>query len=371
MHELLRLRPSVAMVPGNRDADRCQVDFFLGNTRRSLRFVLKDDIFSLLKNMDGKRSIGDLARNIGRSDTEAIKLETQAKILCERLVDACVLEPVSIAEKIAHHHHRRVLSFLQDYFPGPLVFTAWERLRKAKVMVLGVGGAGSWVVNLLARSGIGTLLISDPDRVELSNLNRSLFSSADVGKLKVDALANHLRTIDSELIVHSTEKAVYSAEDFESLISGSVMDCIPDLVINCADYPSIDETSSIINKACITRGIPFIIGGGYNLHVSLIGPTIIPRETACFTCIQVGLQELQKAEFGNLRKLTRKDRKIGSCGPMVGIAATYTVHEGIRTILRGERIHPLMTNRRAELNFLTGGTHQVSFHRRTDCPHCF
>jgi molybdopterin-synthase adenylyltransferase len=370
MNYLVRIRPSVAMVPGKQKDGHREVDFFLGNTRKSLRFMLNESLFIFLKKLDGKTRIIDLVENINDLESEQLLLETQAKMLCSKLIDACILESVAISERIENHQFRRVLSFLQDYFPGDYVFDAWEKLQSSNVVILGVGGAGSWIAHLLIRSGIKNLLILDPDNVEESNLNRSLFSSSDIGKPKVEALSSYLSKINPEVKIISCKDSIYNQIQMDELVDNKSLNGKPDLIINCADYPSVDETSLLVSTTCLSRKIPHIIAGGYNLHVSLIGPTILPYETACFFCIQSGLEDLQKSEFGSLRKLTRKDRKIGSCGPMVGIAATYTVHEAIRTILRGDYIQPLMTNRRSEINFLTGKTHEVSLPRRLDCLSC-
>jgi len=74
-----------------------------------------------------------------------------------------------------------------------------ERLGRAVVGIAGCGGLGSNAAVALARAGIGKLILVDHDRVEPSNLNRQHFFANDIGRLKVDALAGHLRTIHREI----------------------------------------------------------------------------------------------------------------------------------------------------------------------------
>ena len=73
------------------------------------------------------------------------------------------------------------------------------RLGEARVGIAGAGGLGSNCAMLLVRSGIRRLRIADPDVVELSNLNRQFFFPGQVGRAKVDALAENLRALNPML----------------------------------------------------------------------------------------------------------------------------------------------------------------------------
>jgi sulfur carrier protein ThiS adenylyltransferase len=84
-----------------------------------------------------------------------------------------------------------------------------ECLQRATIGIAGCGGLGSNAAVTLARAGIGRLILADPDIVEASNLNRQHFFQPDIGKAKVDALADHLRAIQPEirLVTHRLELA--------------------------------------------------------------------------------------------------------------------------------------------------------------------
>ncbi|MDO9575661.1 MAG: sulfur carrier protein ThiS adenylyltransferase ThiF [bacterium] len=73
---------------------------------------------------------------------------------------------------------------------------SYKRLSKATVGIAGAGGLGSNVAHLLARAGVGRLIIDDPDRIELSNLGRQLYSIDQVGKPKVEVLKESLKNIN-------------------------------------------------------------------------------------------------------------------------------------------------------------------------------
>lgn len=102
-----------------------------------------------------------------------------------------------------------------------------ERLQAARVLVVGLGGVGSWCAEALVRTGIGHITIIDRDRVEVSNINRQLpATTSTVGRPKVEVLAEHFRDINPDIDV----RPVF---DFYS----------PD---NAADYP-LDQYDYIID----------------------------------------------------------------------------------------------------------------------------
>ena len=73
---------------------------------------------------------------------------------------------------------------------------AMKRLRASRVVVFGVGGVGGHVAEVLARSGVGKIALVDPDRVNLSNLNRQIVAlHSTVGRLKVKVMAERIRDI--------------------------------------------------------------------------------------------------------------------------------------------------------------------------------
>ena len=87
-----------------------------------------------------------------------------------------------------------------------------DRLRAARVAVFGLGGVGGYVVEALARSGVGALDLIDDDKVCLSNLNRQIIAThSTLGQYKVDAAAARVRDIDPDIQVR-TYKVFYTPE---------------------------------------------------------------------------------------------------------------------------------------------------------------
>ena len=117
-----------------------------------------------------------------------------------------------------------------------------SRLRGARVAVFGLGGVGGYVVEALARAGIGTLDLIDNDRVALSNLNRQIIAlHSTVGQTKVEAAAARIRDIDPAIQVNAFQTFYLpeTRDRFDFRAYDYVVDCIDtvtgklDLVMQC------------------------------------------------------------------------------------------------------------------------------------------
>jgi molybdopterin/thiamine biosynthesis adenylyltransferase len=84
-----------------------------------------------------------------------------------------------------------------------------QKLRDARIAVMGAGGIGSPAIQYLAAAGVGTLVIADDDRVELSNLQRqTIFVTADVGRAKVEAAAAAVRALNPDVAVETIDERI-------------------------------------------------------------------------------------------------------------------------------------------------------------------
>ena len=106
----------------------------------------------------------------------------------------------------------------------------YERLRRARVAVVGVGGVGSWAAEALARSGVAVLVLIDADHVSESNINRQVQAhEGTLGQAKVRALAERIALIHPGCRVHAVEEFV-EGENFPGLLPEAV-----DAVIDACD----------------------------------------------------------------------------------------------------------------------------------------
>jgi tRNA threonylcarbamoyladenosine dehydratase len=128
-----------------------------------------------------------------------------------------------------------------------------QRLRRAHVAVIGIGGVGSWAVEALARSGIGELTLVDLDEICVSNVNRQLHAmDGEIGKPKVEVMARRVQAINPECRVHPLNVffTEANAQEILSVPFDFVLDAIDSLSKKC-----------LLIAACHGKNIPVITVG--------------------------------------------------------------------------------------------------------------
>ena len=135
-------------------------------------------------------------------------------------------------------------------------------LSKKKVLVLGCGGVGGYVVEALARSGIGTLILVDFDKIDITNINRQIIAlESTIGMLKVDVLEKRVKDINPDCNVIKIDKFIDS-NNYSMLFDYDI-----DYVVDACDTMT---TKKEIIKYCINNNIKFIssMGTGNKLDPS-------------------------------------------------------------------------------------------------------
>ena len=108
-----------------------------------------------------------------------------------------------------------------------------QRIRRAHVVVVGIGGVGSWAAEALARSGVGQLTLIDMDHVSESNINRQLHAlSTTLGQSKVLAMAQRIGLINADCHVNLVDDFI-SPDNIDALISEDL-----DVLIDATDEVS-------------------------------------------------------------------------------------------------------------------------------------
>jgi sulfur-carrier protein adenylyltransferase/sulfurtransferase len=149
-----------------------------------------------------------------------------------------------------------------------------QRLRSARVLVVGAGGLGSPVALYLAAAGIGTLGLVDFDVVDVSNLQRQiLYGTADVGRPKLDAAAERLRAANPHVAVVTHPVRLDSSNALD------IIDAYDIVVDGTDNFP----TRYLVNDACVLRGKPYVYGSilRFEGQVSIFDARVGP----CYRCL--------------------------------------------------------------------------------------
>lgn len=150
-----------------------------------------------------------------------------------------------------------------------------ERLKAARVLVVGLGGLGTVVATYLARSGIGTLTIADDDIVSLSNLPRQiLYTRGDIGRKKTDTAAAALAHISAARIL--TIPARLAGDRLQDAVADA------DLVCDASDNFA---TRFALNAACVQASRTLVSAAVIRLEGQLL--IVDPRHPAsgCYRCL--------------------------------------------------------------------------------------
>jgi molybdopterin-synthase adenylyltransferase len=229
----------------------------------------------LLAAIDGNRTLEQLREEFGTEEVDDLIAQLQELEVVEDAADE-ELVPAGELDRF-----NRQLRYFSDVSGGKLTPSqCQQRLREAKVAVLGVGGLGGWSAWALACTGVGEMWLIDGDRVEISNLNRQiLYTEADVGLLKVECAAARLRAFNSGMEITTAARRLESEEDIAEFIAGS------DVVIDAADWPAHD-IERWCNAACFAAGIPYITMSHFP-PIARVGPLYVPGVTGCFICQEI------------------------------------------------------------------------------------
>jgi len=192
-----------------------------------------------------------------------------------------------------------------------------QRLKAARVLIVGMGGVGGPAALYLAAAGVGTLGLVDDDAVSLSNLQRQIqFDTADVARSKVEVTARRLMALNPHVQVQAFAERLTDAAAGARIVGW-------DLVIDGTDD---FETRMAVNAACVRAGVPLVSGalGAWSGQVAVfegrpcyrcLVPEIPPDAE---TCARVGVVGALAGLIGSLVALEAIKRLTGAGAPLTG-----------------------------------------------------
>ena len=217
-----------------------------------------------------------------------------------------------------------------------------EKLKKSKVLIVGLGGLGSIVSFYLTAAGVGELIIVDPEKVELSNLNRQiLFTTQDIGRDKAKSAKERLLKLNPNV-----EIKAYNERIDERLAEKLIPQV--DLVVDALDnWP----TRILLNKYCVKYEKPLIHAGVSRYYGQLM--VIIPKKGPCLQCI--------------FPRELRERRPFPILGPMPGVMGALEALEAIKLLVgHGE----LMIGKLVVFNGESLSFKVLNVRRNPKCPVC-
>lgn len=148
-----------------------------------------------------------------------------------------------------------------------------QRLKQARVIVIGAGGLGSTFLPAVAASGVGEIVIYDADTVERSNLGRQLlYSEQDLGRHKASAAAERLASVNPNVRLQAIARR-FDSTDAEALRTASIV------------FEGSDSlrTKFLLNDLCLSHQVPLVISalGNAQGHTMLITGS----DSACYRCL--------------------------------------------------------------------------------------
>lgn len=178
---------------------------------------------------------------------------------------------------------------------------AMSRLKNAEVMVFGVGGVGSHCIDALARSGIGSLVLIDNDRVSLTNINRQCVAyHHTIGKYKTKVMEEQIREICPDIRVETWERFILK-DNLSDLFERK-----PDYIVDAVD--TVTAKLSIAEWAqCLEIPLISSMGTGNKLHPELFEITDLFKTSVCPLC-KVMRRELKARGMTHLKVLYSKEQ---------------------------------------------------------------
>jgi molybdopterin-synthase adenylyltransferase len=188
-----------------------------------------------------------------------------------------------------------------------------ERLRGAAALIVGAGGLGCPAALYLAASGFGKLTLADPDKVDLTNLQRQiLYRTESVGRPKVDEAAAALARFNPEVSVTALQKRVEETELLD-LVAGV------DVVLDCSDNFA---TRHAVNRACVKHRKPLVSGAAIRFDAQLMVFDLRNSDSPCYACLFPEDGEVEEVQCSTM----------GVFAPLTGVIGAMQAMEAIKLV---------------------------------------
>lgn len=230
-----------------------------------------------------------------------------------------------------------------------------DKLSSMNILIAGCGGIGNIMSYTMASLGAQNILLLDDDIVEESNLNRQfLFQEDDIGKKKVNVLADRLKKINSTLKIKKIESNLEQINLKNENVS---------LIILSADS---DNSLSIITEFATSNRVP-LISVGYLADISCIGPFYLPGRSSCPMCHNIYADTHNEADP---RLLNIKAHYKAPSAPMNNFLAAMMATNDIVNFISGNLDNIKSLNKRYGINSFTFEHDNIECPVSSSCRYC-
>jgi adenylyltransferase/sulfurtransferase len=221
------------------------------------------------------------------------------------------------------------------------------KLKRARVLLIGVGGLGAPAGLYLTAAGVGRIGMVDFDVVDYTNLQRQVtFGTRDVGRKKLEAARDRLADLNPEV-----EFVLHEAR----LTSGNALEIIGgyDIVVDGTDnFP----TRYLVNDACVLSGVPYVYGSIFRFEGQ--ASVFATRDGPCYRCLYPSPPP---------PGLVPSCAEGGVLGVLPGIVGAIQANEAIKWILQ---TGTSLSGRLLLFDALKVSFREVKLHKNPDCPAC-
>lgn len=259
----------------------------------------------------------------------------------ETMQNAIAIDPTPAMDKEFERYQRQML--FNGFGPD-----SQQKLKDARVLVVGAGGLGSPVLQYLTGAGIGTIGIADADTVSISNLHRQiLHPEQHLDMNKAESAVIQLKKLNRQVQFHCHPYMI-TEDNAASIVSDY------DFIVICVDN---FEARFLLNDVCVKLQKPFCNGGILEMHGQVL--TYVPGQGPCYRCI---FEEVPA------QGTVPTSSQVGVVGPVCGIIGSIQATEVLKYFTGAG---DLLTGKLLTFDGLTMTSRIIKIpHASPDCKAC-
>jgi adenylyltransferase/sulfurtransferase len=245
----------------------------------------------------------------------------------------------------------------EDRYARQRLISWWEqdRLAAARVLVIGAGALGNEILKLLALSGVGHILIYDMDRIEVSNLSRTvLFKETDAGAYKAEVAAERVVELNPHAVAVGRSHNIIHATGLGVFVWADIVIC------------GLDNRLArmFVNSSCARTRRTWIDGAIEGL--SGIVRVFDPAQTACYECTMNEADRKHVQDRLSCAMLARDEISLGHV-PTTSVAASLIAALEVQEAIKYLHGQPTLNGEGIHVNGMWHDFSRVQYRRRDDC----